>query len=79
MSIVRQIALRMPRLGPAERVSMGLISLVISSVLILDFAFGIFPDQLDSLRRERSRMSEQLAVQVATVLEAAGTKWNFFS
>ena len=73
MSIVRQIALRMPRLGPAERVSMGLISLVISSVLILDFAFGIFPDQLDSLRRERSRMSEQLAVQVATVLEAAGT------
>lgn len=72
MKLSPRAFLRMPRLGPAERVGLGLASIVVSCVLILDFAFDIFPDQRDEIRLERARISEQFAVQAATLFDTGG-------
>ena len=73
MQLTQNSALRMPRLGPAERVGLGLASIIVSCILILDFAFNIFPDETDFVRESRARVSEQLASQAGVMLETAGT------
>lgn len=72
MSMFRKLASKLPRIGPAERVAIGLTSLIVSGVLVLDFVFGIFPDRIEALRKERAWMSEQMAVQAVTLLQTSG-------
>jgi diguanylate cyclase (GGDEF)-like protein len=52
------------RMGPASRVAVGLCSLMIACVLIVDFVVGVMPDQRALLRQLRERISEQVAMQV---------------
>ncbi len=70
MNPIRSIAARILRLGPAERVGIGLASLVVAGVLVLDFAFDIFPDEIDMVRRDRARISEYLAMHSANLLSS---------
>ena len=56
------------RLGPASRVSIGLCSLMIACLLILDFAFGVLPDNTALLRQLRERISKDVATQIATAI-----------
>ena len=58
-------------MGPASRVSIGLCSLLIAGLLILDFIFGVMPDERALVQRLRERISEQVATQ-ATAAMATG-------
>jgi len=66
--------IRIPRVGPAERVSLGLTSMVVGCVLVLDLVFNIFPDPLEVVRTERAHLSEKLAVQAATLVNSEGAE-----
>ena len=72
MSKTAKGLLRLPRPGPAERVGLGLASIIVAAILVLDFAFNIFPDDLDAVRDVRARVSEQLAVQAGILLDSGG-------
>lgn len=65
---------RIPRVGPAERVSLGLSSMVVGCVLVLDLIFNIFPDELQAVRAERAELSQKLAVQAATLVNSGGAE-----
>ena len=65
---------RIPRVGPAERVSLGLSSMVVGCVLVLDLVFNIFPDQLQVVRTERAQLSEKLAARAATLVNSEGAE-----
>ena len=72
MQLTHNSVFRIPRLGPAERVGLGLASIIVSCILVLDFAFNIFPDDTDGVREERARVSEQLATEAGVLLESGG-------
>ena len=55
--------------GPAARVSLGLTSLVVSLLMAADLLFGLLPDPTIQLRELRARISENLAVQTAALME----------
>ncbi len=74
MPLARNRVLKVPRLGPAERIGLGLASIIVACVLVLDFAFDIFPDDTDGVRDQRAHLSEQLASQAGVLLETAGTE-----
>lgn len=61
-------------LGPAVRVSLGLSSLIVAFLLVMDLTFGLFPDQTRLLRQLRERISENLAVQTAVLMESGDNK-----
>lgn len=69
-SVLKKV--RILRIGPAERVSLGLTSMVVGCVLVLDLVFNIFPDQLQVVRTERAQLSEKLAQQAATLVNSEG-------
>ena len=56
------------RMGPASRVSLGLCSLMIATLLAMDFIFGVLPDQDALVRDLRERISEQVAAQTAAAI-----------
>lgn len=56
------------RLSPLLRLSMGLTSLVVSLVLLMDLV-GVLPDRSEMMRQVRQRTSESLAVQAAAALQ----------
>jgi diguanylate cyclase (GGDEF)-like protein len=57
-------------LNPAVRVAMGLSSLVVTILLVADLAFGLIPDQTGLVRQLRERISENLAIQTAALMDA---------
>jgi diguanylate cyclase (GGDEF)-like protein/PAS domain S-box-containing protein len=60
--------MKLPRLSPLTRLSLGLTSLVVSLLLLLDVA-GLLPDQTAMAKHVRNRTSEALAIQVAAMLQ----------
>ena len=58
----------LPRISPLLRLSLGLTSLVVSVLLILDVA-GVLPDQMEMVKQVRNRTSEALAIQAAALLQ----------
>ncbi len=73
LTILRRAA-RGFRLGPASRVSLGLCSIILASLLALDLVWGVLPDETDLLKRVRERTSELLAMQTAASLGSPDTK-----
>ena len=65
---------RLFRMGPATRISLGLSSLMVTCLLALDFTFGVMPDNHALMRQLRERISENLAAQVATLMESSDNK-----
>ena len=65
---------RLSRIPPAVRVSMGLCALMISCLLGLDLVFGLIPDQRAAQQQLRSRISENLAIQMTATLERGDTR-----
>jgi len=61
--------LRLNRMPPAIRVSLGLCALLMSGLLILDLVFGVLPDVNPLHQQLRQRTSENVAIQVAALLE----------
>lgn len=61
---------RFPRLNPASRIALGLISLIVTVLLMVDIALNLVPDQTDMQRRIRESTSERLAIQIATLIQA---------
>ncbi len=58
------------RIGAVERLSLGLVALVLCLLMFADLLFGIFPDPVATTRAERQRFGEAVAVQIAALLEA---------
>ena len=58
------------RVGPVERLSLGLVALVICLVMLVDLGFGLLPDGSAAARDSRLRFGGSLAVQLASLLEA---------
>ena len=72
MRFLRRLLGFLPRLGPAERIGLGLTSIVIGCLLVMDMVFGVFPDNLDVARKERSLISQQIAVRAANLADSGG-------
>lgn len=63
------LRLRLPRLSPAVRIGLGLSSLVVALLLIIDILFGVFPNPSATLAEQRTRLAEQIALQTVVLLE----------
>ena len=61
---------RLFRSGPIVRLSLGLVSLLICLLLILDLSIGLVPDRYDDAVRIRQRICESLAIQVTALLQS---------
>jgi diguanylate cyclase (GGDEF)-like protein/PAS domain S-box-containing protein len=57
-----------PRLSPIARLSVGLVSLVICLVLMLDFGLGLFPDREQQARPLRQALAESIGAQLTPIL-----------
>ena len=64
-------ALRVPRVTPAVRISLGLSALVVSLLLAVDLFVGLIPDQDAILRQMRQQTTENIALHVAPALTGA--------
>lgn len=62
--------MRLPRLGPVSRISLGLVSLAAFLLLTADLLLGLVPDQSDIAKQVRKRSTEALAVQLAALVQA---------
>ena len=62
--------LRFFRSGPIVRLSLGLVSLLICLLLVLDLSIGLVPDRYDDAVRIRQRICESLAIQVTALLQS---------
>ena len=60
----------LPRLTPAVRIALGLTSLIVTLLLVVDIALNLVPDQTDMQRKIRESTSERLAVQVTSLIQA---------
>lgn len=56
------------RLGPTFRITLGLLSLAVTLLLVLDLLFGVFPDPQAGTLQSRRQSAEALGVQVAALL-----------
>jgi diguanylate cyclase (GGDEF)-like protein/PAS domain S-box-containing protein len=63
-----------PRLTPATRIALGLISLIVTLLLLVDIALNLVPDEADMQRKIRQSTSERLAVEVTSLIQ--GKDWN---
>lgn len=61
--------LRLPRLTPAVRIAVGLVSLIVTLLLLADIALNLVPDRTDMQRQIRESTSERLAVQISAMLQ----------
>lgn len=70
--MILQLARRLPRFtaSPSIRVSLGMSSLVVAMLLVLDLAFGVLPDPSGITRQWRERVAENLAIQTAALVNA---------
>jgi diguanylate cyclase (GGDEF)-like protein/PAS domain S-box-containing protein len=59
----------MSRLGPVVRIAVGLVSLTMFLLLIADLVFHVFRDDVDFARQVRKRTSENLAVQITSLIQ----------
>lgn len=59
----------MNRLGPVVRIAVGLVSLTLFLMLIADLVFHVFRDDVDFARQVRKRTSENLAVQLTSLIQ----------
>lgn len=66
--------LRFTRMPPAMRVSLGLCALLMTCLLVLDLIFGIVPDTHSLQQQLRQRTTENVAMQVAGLLESGDTR-----
>jgi diguanylate cyclase (GGDEF)-like protein/PAS domain S-box-containing protein len=56
-------------LTPASRLAIGLVSLTVSILLLLDLSLGIMPNRAEIAKKIRQATAESLAVQVTTLLQ----------
>jgi diguanylate cyclase (GGDEF)-like protein/PAS domain S-box-containing protein len=64
------VKFRLPHFSPATRIAMGLVSLIVTVLLLVDIALNLIPDQTDMQRKIRESTSERLAVQVTSLIQA---------
>jgi diguanylate cyclase (GGDEF)-like protein/PAS domain S-box-containing protein len=62
---------RLRRMGPAQRVSLGLCSIMLAALLALDLLFGVLPNHSELDRKLRERTSELVAMKAAGALGSA--------
>lgn len=60
----------LPRLTPAARIAIGLVSLTVTLLLLVDIGLNLVPDQTEIQRKIRASVSERLAMQFATLIQA---------
>jgi diguanylate cyclase (GGDEF)-like protein/PAS domain S-box-containing protein len=58
------------RVGPIARLSFGIVTLLVSLVLLADLLLGVVPPQGEADRRVRQRIAESLAAQITPLLES---------
>jgi diguanylate cyclase (GGDEF)-like protein/PAS domain S-box-containing protein len=60
---------KLPRLSPAARLALGLISLVATLLLVVDVTLELVPTDVETQRKIRQSTSERLAVQIASLIQ----------
>jgi diguanylate cyclase (GGDEF)-like protein/PAS domain S-box-containing protein len=68
MNLVKQL-----RFGPIARISIGLVALLVSLVLVADMLLGVVPGRAERQREVRQRVTENLAMQLTSLIEAGDT------
>lgn len=64
----------LPRLTPAARIALGLVSLMVTLLLVIDLGLKLVPNQADIERKIRETTSERLAVQITSLIQTQS--WN---
>jgi diguanylate cyclase (GGDEF)-like protein/PAS domain S-box-containing protein len=59
----------LPRLTPAARITIGLVSLMVTLLLAIDIGLKLVPDQAVIERKIRETTSERLAVQITSLIQ----------
>lgn len=67
------MAFSLRKLSPVGRIALGLVSQMVTIVLLLAILFGVIPDQIESARKVRAVLSESLAQQTASLLQSGDT------
>ncbi len=57
------------RLSPLARISLGLVSLTAFLLLVADLVFHVFPDDVETARQVRKRVSETAAIQLTSLVQ----------
>ena len=57
-------------LTPSARLAMGLVSLIVTLLLLIDLGLNLVPDQSEMQRKIRESTSERLAVQMTSLIQA---------
>lgn len=63
---------RWPQPSPATRVSLGLVSLMISLVLLVDLFVGLLPDRVGAARQQRTQATYAIATAITQAFRAGG-------
>ena len=59
-----------PFLSPALRLALGIVSLLLSLMLLVDMAIGVIPDRQEAAIEIRQHIAETLAVQITALLHS---------
>jgi len=57
------------RLSPLARISVGLVSLTAFLLFVVDLVFHVFPDDVETARAVRKRVSEAVAIQLTALIQ----------
>ena len=64
------------KLGPAARVTLGLLSLAVTLLLIFDLVLGVFPNPEKQELQRRQKLAENTTVQIATLISNEGQRFT---
>lgn len=67
------MAFSLQKLSPVGRIALGLVSQMVTIVLLLAILFGVIPDRIESARQVRAVLSESLAQQAIALLQTGDT------
>lgn len=64
------MAFSLRKLGPIGRISLGLVSQMVTIVLLISILFGVIPDRIETARQVRAVLSENISQQAASLLQS---------
>lgn len=64
------MAFSLRKLSPIGRISLGLVSQMVTIVLLISILFGVIPDRIETARQVRAVLTENLSQQAASLLQS---------
>lgn len=63
------MAFSLRKISPVGRIALGLVSQMVTIVLLISILFGVIPDRIESARQVRAVLAENLAQQATSLLQ----------